>query len=1085
MRELIRHILKENRLQQELKQFIEDNNIFDAAEMVGGLDNLKSIFKDDLEVSKILDELTGVVDFEMYYDGKFKSDGFVVFPIKYEIIGIGKNIWGTHSWPELNLIYDDSKLTSVEKNKLITIISVIQNDNTVGKLKTKSFDFGKSTYFDVTQINGNDVDIHDYDDSFSIEDVERIHDKLYGDSESLNESINSEIDKNLRAINILLSQVSWEGLCNIWVEYNPVDKDYEIRSKTMRKDYYLPYLPQNVIDEMITELNFIEESIKNMGLRPYVFSVSYVDNCEDEVEFMNESSNESEKDTKKLFKITKMIMEDLILPSYNHIICSYEITLNEVFNIPEVTVLFIGGYGTKLWPMTQGIKKMYLDVLEDISKEIANYTGVVIGVRGEQTPKCNDEENIYLKESESKNKEYSPAGKEVTPREKVYHQSNPMFRNKIQKQGLRVRAGECYKIYAGYGEKCIPAIFATNSSNKKTWFDSSYDDDVWEIDTTKIPNVKWYKDRHYESRSKHIVTFQDIPEEAIKLIYEGSGKDSGLMESENKSEDKKLELVKEMIYSFFDEVEFIEVDTHYQGKPLIKIYHDVEDTAANYDNWLSHEVQDKIMEITGDGIILSPWWALGWDWKYKNVDFYINVQKIEYDDEGNVINESEESKQERKFNKLIQNVEDYLNSNEYPSVKKFTVYYEDTHDDVIVNLFFNVQDSIRLGGGINSVIKRVGKQVMKDLEVFPLSFKYYIHFDRDINESKKKSTNELIITVLNTLVLPQYEHVICGFELKNVDDKSLDNIINYPGVTVTFIGGYGTKMWPQTQAVKKMYNDVLDDIWETVWDYTGVSLELYSKYVKDCGKENIYLREQKEKQPKYLNIIKDIVEPFKYEDCVCDIRVLYNEEDDMYLIDLNLGTEELNDKFIAVIGMNHYVSKLRRDIKETIKDYLPIDNFYVGSYASPNCKWKPLNESDNKEKSLVKLIEKDGLYNFIEMSGLDFNQVKSILNKMDNPKEILKQYIREYVLEYDGMSSENSGSLFGLKIRLSNTKLIYDIMVQDSDQIAVEIWEFYEDNYGQRITKDQYLTTINSLTNEELLSILSWMIETIQIGYWD
>jgi len=131
--------------------------------------------------------------------------------------------------------------------------------------------------------------------------------------------------------------------------------------------------------------------------------------------------------------------------------------------------------------MTQGIRQMYLNVLEDISKEIANYTGVVIGVRGEQTPKCDDEENIYLKESESKNKEYSPAGKEVTPKEKVYHQSNPIFRNKIEEQGLKVRAGECYKIYVGYGEKCIPAIFATNSSNKRAWFDSTYDDDVWEI----------------------------------------------------------------------------------------------------------------------------------------------------------------------------------------------------------------------------------------------------------------------------------------------------------------------------------------------------------------------------------------------------------------------------------------------------------------------------------------------------------------------------------------------------------------------------------------------------------------------------
>jgi hypothetical protein len=437
---------------------------------------------------------------------------------------------------------------------------------------------------------------------------------------------------------------------------------------------------------------------------------------------------------------------------------------------------------------------------------------------------------------------------------------------------------------------------------------------------------------------------------------------------------------------------------------------------------------------------------------------------------------------------LIQNVEDYLNSNEYPSVKKFTVYYEDTHDDVIVNIFFNVQDSIRLGGGINSVIKRVGKQVMKDLEVFPLSFKYYIHFDRDINESKKKSTNELIITVLNTLVLPQYEHVICGFELKNVDDKSLDNIINYPGVTVTFIGGYGTKMWPQTQAVKKMYNDVLDDIWETVWDYTGVSLELYSKYVKDCGKENIYLREQKEKN-NYIELLKDIIEPFKYEDCVCDIRVLYNEEDDMYLIDLNMGTEELNDRFFYLVGRAHYVKTLRLQITKSIKDYLPIDNFYVGSYASQKCNKKTqdesLNESDNKEQSLQKLIDQYGLYEFIKMSGLDFNQVKSILNKMDNPKEVLKQYIRQFVIENDPNSGENSGVLIGVEIPLSNTKYVNDIMVQDSDQIAVEIFEFGQDEYGHTEQKDQYLTTINNLTNEELLSILSWMMEIIQNGYWD
>jgi uncharacterized protein YeeX (DUF496 family) len=191
MRELIRHILKENRLQQELKQFIEDNNIFDAAEMVGGLDNLKSIFKDDLEVSEILDKLTGVVDFE--YHDFIKDPRFVVFPIEYEIIGIKKNIWGTHSWPELNLIYDDSKLTLDEKKKLMTILAVIINDNTVGKIETNLLEIRNSGYFDVKQINGKDVDLHEDEFPFSKEDVIKIHDKLYGESESLNESVPAQV----------------------------------------------------------------------------------------------------------------------------------------------------------------------------------------------------------------------------------------------------------------------------------------------------------------------------------------------------------------------------------------------------------------------------------------------------------------------------------------------------------------------------------------------------------------------------------------------------------------------------------------------------------------------------------------------------------------------------------------------------------------------------------------------------------------------------------------------------------------------------------------------------------------------------
>ena len=442
-----------------------------------------------------------------------------------------------------------------------------------------------------------------------------------------------------------------------------------------------------------------------------------------------------------------------------------------------------------------------------------------------------------------------------------------------------------------------------------------------------------------------------------------------LRESVDKSEDKKLELVTKMIHEFFDEVSFIQIKK-YENKRMIIVYFDNDETAGNEETYFAEQIQDKIYEYTG--IKLIPYWHTI---QYNtDADFRLDAIKLKYDGEGNVINESEENKKEKKFNRLIQNVEDYLNSNEYPSVKRFTVYYEDTHDDVIVNIFFDAEEAVKLGGGINSVIKKVGKQVMSDLEVFPLDFKYYTHFDKGINESE-------------------------------------------------------------------------------------------------------------EKQPKYLNIIKNLIEPFKEEDCVCDIRVTF--EDDMYVIYLVFGSEELNDLFFSFVGRTRHGENLRNNVKNTITDYLPINNLYVGSISKPNCEWKPMNESEKKKQSLTELIDQYGLYDFIKMSGLDISQISSVLKNMDNPKEILKQYIRDFVLIHGNKWGDNSGILSGYEIEVSKNKYVDDIMVQDSDQIAVEILEFDIDEYGHTEQNDQYITTINNLTNEELLSIVAWMTETIKNGEWN
>ena len=527
MRELIRHILKENRIQQSLKQVIKDGNIFDAADLVGGISTLKKIFKGDPEFSSLFEKLTGTITF--YYP--VVAYGDIKFPLDYEIIGRHSNIPKTNYWPEINVLYDENKLTPEENEDFKSMIKYLYDEAQHSAFKSKFEDsrIFNTNYITVKEINGENIDLIGGWD-FSLSEVEDLHDKLYGESKSLNENDNRETNKNLKAINVLLSLINWDGLCDIWVEYNPDDKEYEIRSKTVSSDDLV-----TTINEIEKELNHLEDSIKSMGIKVYIFTPWYVENCDDEVKFMNESE---------------------------------------------------------------------------------------------------------------------------------------------------------------------------------------------------------------------------------------------------------------------------------------------------------------------------------------------------------------------------------------------------------------------------------------------------------------------------------------------------------------------------------------------------------------------------EKQAKYLSILKDLIEPFKKEDCVCNVGVYYDTEDDMYTVTLEVGMKELRGKSNNSFVRDEYVRTLRRDIKTTVKDYLPIQNIYVSSIATPGCgseRWwnKSINESSNKEKSLIKLIEKDGLYDLIGMTGLDFNQVRSLIKQMDNPKEILKQYIREFVLEHDGMSDGNYGSLFALRLPLSNTKYVNDIMVQDSDQIAVEIWGYEEDEYGHTEQNEQYLTSINNLTNEELLSIISWMMETIEGGYWD
>ena len=99
------------------------------------------------------------------------------------------------------------------------------------------------------------------------------------------------------------------------------------------------------------------------------------------------------------------------------------------------------------------------------------------------------------------------------------------------------------------------------------------------------------------------------------------------------NQNKKVNLVKQMIYDLFDEVSSIKQST-YEGKPLLTIYFDSDDPAANIESWFAEHISDEIMQLTGNNIVLLPKWTFRWDSRWKNVDVYVNTKKLKYDNLG-------------------------------------------------------------------------------------------------------------------------------------------------------------------------------------------------------------------------------------------------------------------------------------------------------------------------------------------------------------------------------------------------------------------------------------------------------------------
>jgi hypothetical protein len=114
--------------------------------------------------------------------------------------------------------------------------------------------------------------------------------------------------------------------------------------------------------------------------------------------------------------------------------------------------------------------------------------------------------------------------------------------------------------------------------------------------------------------------------------------------------------------------------------------------------------------------------------------------------------------------------------------------------------------------------------------------------NKDINESEEKMEEDLspILTELLDKIIVVNNEDVCKVEVTAPWNRKTISGGHYHdyAVKVYFIGGPKTKNWPRTMAVVTKEEDIMGEIWQTVYNFMGLSMDLYSDRVRKCDKIN-------------------------------------------------------------------------------------------------------------------------------------------------------------------------------------------------------------------------------------------------------
>lgn len=171
---------------------------------------------------------------------------------------------------------------------------------------------------------------------------------------------------------------------------------------------------------------------------------------------------------------------------------------------------------------------------------------------------------------------------------------------------------------------------------------------------------------------------------------------------------------------------------------------------------------------------------------------------------------------------------------------------------------------------------------------------------RILKEETNQDLSPAIQELLETSVMSKYKDTICQIIVVAPWERTPVNSEEYE-IMVRVVGGVGSKKWPQTQYVNKERDKIVEDIWQTVYNYLGVPSSIFLRNVISCRElmeestisNTIKRRANQQTLEKYITdgeinyptLCDDFEDGYEYADAVIDYAInkfLGEFDEDMY-----------------------------------------------------------------------------------------------------------------------------------------------------------------------------------------------------------